>query len=50
MVKQHTLTLEQIAGIRQHDKRRTELVNEVKKDWMDKQNERNNRLHTKRKS
>jgi hypothetical protein len=33
MEKLPTLTPEQIAGIEQHDKKRTELVNQVKKDW-----------------
>lgn len=33
MVKQPTLTPEQIAD---HDKKRTELVEQVKKDWQNK--------------
>ena len=33
MVKQRILTPEQIAGIAAHDKRRTELVEAVKRDW-----------------
>lgn len=51
MVKQPTLTPEQIAGIAQHDKRRTELVEAVKRDWelkKQKQNERLNKLPAKR--
>lgn len=36
MEKQFTLTPEQIKGIEQHDKRRTELVEQVKKDWQNK--------------
>ena len=51
MVKQPTLTPEKIAGIAQHDKRRTELVEAVKRDWelkKQKQNERVNKLPAKR--
>lgn len=33
MEKQLILTPEQIEGIKAHDKRRSELVEEVKKDW-----------------
>lgn len=36
MVKQPTLTPEQIKGIADHDKKRTELVEQVKKDWQNK--------------
>lgn len=33
MKQSYTLSHEQIEGIIQHDKRRTELVEEVKNDW-----------------
>jgi hypothetical protein len=40
MEKQPTLTPEQLEGIALHNKRRTELVNEVKKDWELKEKEK----------
>lgn len=36
MKQNYTLSNEQIEGIKQHDKRRTELVEQVKKDWQNK--------------
>ena len=45
------LTPEQVAGIAAHDKRRTELVNAVKRDWELKvkaKHERINKLPAKR--
>ena len=51
MKRNYTLTPEQIAGIAAHDKRRTELVNAVKKDWQLKEkakHERVNKLPSKR--
>lgn len=40
MVKLPTLTPEQIEGIKAHDKRRSELVEQVKKDWQLKDKEK----------
>ena len=51
MKRNYTLTPEQIEGIIQHDKKRTELVEAVKRDWelkKQKQNERLNKLPAKR--
>jgi hypothetical protein len=51
MKQDYTLSSEQIAGIEQHDKKRTELVEAVKRDWeikKKKQNERINKLPAKR--